>query len=74
MKIEAFDTWIQKQPPTEEQMMAQTLLHMVTAKINYTFKSLRSQLHQVTSEIDEFHIICEQHDEVKLIFLHGKTS
>ena len=65
MKIEAFDTWIQKQPPTEEQMMAQTLLHMVTAKINYTFKSLRSQLHQVTSEIDEFHIRCEQHDEDK---------
>lgn len=64
-KIEAFDSWIQKQPATEEQMSAQTLLHKVTARINHAFKTLRSQLHQVTTEKYEFQTKFEQQEEKK---------
>ena len=62
-KIEAFNLWIQTQPATDEQISAQILLHRVTAKINHTFKTLRSQLHQVSSEKDDLQTRVEQQKE-----------
>ena len=62
-QIEAFNLWINKQPATEEQISAQTLLYKVTTKIYHTLRTLKSELQQATTERDDLQGRLEQQEE-----------
>ena len=62
-KIEAFDLWIKERPDTETQISAQILLHRVTSKLNYTFRSLKAELYHAIQERDELQNTIEQQQE-----------
>ena len=64
-KIEAFDLWVQKSSDTdiEDHLSAQTLLHMITTKLQYTLKTLKMKLYQATSKNDELQAKVEQHEK-----------
>ena len=53
-------------PETYEQVLAQTLLHRVTTKLNHIFRNLKSKLHQLTIEKNELQTRFEQHLEEKI--------
>ena len=63
VKLEAFDQWVQRNPETDNQISAQALLHRVTAKLNHTFRNLKTELYQVTTERDELQTRIEQQEE-----------
>lgn len=47
IKIKAFDLWLQRSPEAVDQILAQTLLHRVTTKINHTLRTLKAQLKEM---------------------------
>ena len=62
-KIKAFELWVQRSPDAENQISAQTLLHMVTTKISHTIKTFKAELQQTTNERDELQAKEEEHQE-----------
>lgn len=64
-KLEAFDQWIQKNPRTEEQLTAQTMLQRVTTKLNHMFRNLKTELYQAITERDELQARVEEHLETR---------
>jgi hypothetical protein len=68
VQIEAFKTWMQKQPETGDQILAQILLQQVSAKLNHSLRSLKIQLQQTTAERDELQARIEQQEETRDTF------
>lgn len=64
-KIEVFDLWLQERSNsgTETQFSVHTLLQRVTAKISHTLKTLKTELHQATTEREDLQGRLEQHEE-----------
>ena len=64
-KIEAFDLWVQERSNsgTENKISVHTLLQRVTAKISHTLKTLKTELHQTTTERDDLQAKLKQHEE-----------
>ena len=66
-KLEAFDLWVQRSPEMEERILAQTLLHKVTSKLNHTLTNLKEELYQAIQERDDLQNQIEQQQEEDLL-------